>query len=286
MTTPGPQQRINPRAARWARAGALFHTHLDLALTPLLERFRRGEGALLAVNAAIVWFQAPPLLEGAAKLVISLFVLAALYAFNDLYDAEDDRSNPKKDQRLVTAFLENRGAFSAVLAAFHLALVVLAYVFLGGSAAVATIVLFAVNILYSVWLKGVPIADLIVVGLWGGLYSAVVLPSWRLCVLVGVMTAVCHIFQALGDREVDANNRVQTTAVFSPSLTTGALGIVCGVLYLVLLPSLGALWSLSAFLPLATMLGLGGTGAAAWMLSRIYFGLALLAVLGGFPSAS
>ena len=122
-------------------------------------------------------------------------------------------------------------------------------------------------------------------GLWGCLYSAIVVPSWRVCVLVGVMTAVCHIFQALGDREVDAHNRVRTTAVFSPSVTTGALGIVCGVLYLVLSPALGALWSLSAFVPLALMLGLGATGAA-WMLSRIYFGLALLAVLGGFPGAS
>jgi hypothetical protein len=39
--------------------------------------------------------------------------------------------------------------------------------------------------------------------------------------LVGLMTAVSHVFQTLGDRPVDDKNAVSTTAVFSPALATG-----------------------------------------------------------------
>lgn len=246
---------------------------------PLVERFRRGEGALLVVNAAIVVSRGLGALESALALLISFVVLASLYSYNDLHDAEEDLRNPKKNPRLVAAFLEGRREFARFLLGLQGVAAGLAWAGLGGLAAAAVLAVCAVNALYSNHLKGVPLADVAIVGLWGAFYSGIVAADWRICVLVGVMTAICHVYQILGDREVDELNRVRTTAVLSVPVTTTVLAGLCAILFVALLPSLGV-WSLSALAPLGLDLALGGT-AAAWMLSRLYFGLTLVAVLGG-----
>ena len=46
--------------------------HLYLIFVSLWDRFRRGEGALLAINAAIIWFERPGLYIGGVELVQSL----------------------------------------------------------------------------------------------------------------------------------------------------------------------------------------------------------------------
>ena len=100
----------------------------------------------------------------------------------------------------------------------------------------------------------------------------------QVCVLVGTMTSVMHVFQVLVDRKVDAENEIRTTAVFSPSTTTVVLAIVCGTLYLGLITEIGLTWSLTAFVPLALHLVLSSTERAS-MLSRIYFGVVLIITL-------
>ena len=259
--------------------------YLYLTLGPLRERVRRGEGALLVINAAIIWFLDLGALTGAVQLALSFVVLAVLYAVNDLRDAEDDRTNPKKNPRLVATFLQEREDFAVFIGAVQVGLLLRAYALLGLQAAAVLLSLFAVNLLYSVRLKGVPFADVVLVGLWGSLYSALPGPPWRICALVGLMTGVCHVFQILGDRHVDAANRVRTTAVLSTRTTTAVLAGICGALFAALVPELGPGWALTAFMPLALHLAPASSGTA-WMLSRVYFGLAILAVLGGVRGPS
>ncbi|MHC5035566.1 MAG: UbiA family prenyltransferase, partial [Planctomycetota bacterium] len=176
---------------------------LYLTGAPLWERFRRREGALLAVNTTVVVFAQPPALEGAIQIAMSALVLAVVYAVNDWHDAEEDRKNPKKNQRLVEALVALRRPFFAWLCAMQIALVLFALAALGPAAALVVAAMIAINFTYSWWLKGVPIADLLVVWAWGATYTAIVAPPWLLCVTVGLMTAIMHVFQIREDRDVD-----------------------------------------------------------------------------------
>lgn len=273
---------MSPAVSSWARAEAsLAVQYLYLTFAPLWDRFLRGEGALVAINAAILWFAQPGLYAALIALGLSFLVLAVLYCFNDLHDAEADRNNPKKNQLLVEAFLQNQRAFYYYLGAVKLGLVLLTYALLDTRTATAVFAVFVVNMLYSLWAKGVPLVDILLVGAWGATYSALASPPWRICLLVGVMTSVTHIFQILSDREADTKNRVRTTAVFSAAATTGSLAVVCAALGLGLVSALGPVWSLTAFVPLVLHLASLTTNTA-WWLSRIYFGVTLIVALGGF----
>ncbi len=258
---------------------------LALLFGPLWERFRLGEGGLLGVNAAIIGFRGDTLESGAARLMLSGLLLAALYSFNDLRDAEADRSNPRKNQLLVGTLIRHRREFHATLGLTQAALALAAYALLGSATALAVLSLVAVNTLYSMRLKGVPVADVCIVGVWGGCFSAVAAPAWELCVLVGIMTAIMQVFQMLVDRDVDAGNRVRTTAVASRRAATGVLAAACLALVLWLADEWRSPWALTALLPLALHLALGSTQAV-WMLSRVYLAVLLIAVLGGFHGYS
>lgn len=250
-----------------------------LVFSPLVHHFRLGEGLLLAINATIIAFVAPPPLRAALQLAFSGVVIAVLYSYNDLIDCQDDRNNPKKDPRLVGTFIEYEREFTPFLYALKLALVALAWALLDPRAAVVVAAVFAINMLYSLRVKSLPFVDIAIVGVWGAVYAAIPDTPWRVCVLVGVMTSVSHIFQILVDRDVDARNDVHTTAVHSLRTTEAMLVGMCALLYALLLGPLGPFLALTAFLPFGSYLGLSRVGAA-WMLSRAYFGLALLATLG------
>jgi len=255
--------------------------HLYLTFAPLWERFRRGEGALLAVSAAVVWLRGPLTRTGAAQLALSFLVLATLYSLNDLCDARADGRNPKKNPRLVASFVAHADGFGLCLGAVQVGLALLAYALLGGTAALVVVALLALNVLYSVRLKGVPFVDVVAVGAWGGLYAAIASPPARLCVLVGVMTAIAHVFQVLEDRDVDAENGINTTAVLSLPATTLVLALLCATLASLLARELGWGWAATGLIPLALHLGFR-PGAPAWLGSRGCFGLMLVAVLGAF----
>jgi 4-hydroxybenzoate polyprenyltransferase len=125
------------------------------------------------------------------------------------------------------------------------------------------------NVLYSILLKGVPVADVIWCGLWGALYAVIVTASPVLWVLVGLMTAICHLYQALDDRIADAANAITTTAVRSRTLSTAVLSVLSVLLCAVLRAPLGDVWALSAFVPLAI-----------YFVTKAYFAVMWLSVLG------
>lgn len=245
---------------------------------PLRERFRRGEGALLLVNAALAAASRPSAPTLIASVAVSGLVLATAYSVNDWRDAEADRRNPKKNKGLVEAMLEWRRSFLAWLVVLHVGLVALAFAALGARAALAVATMLSINFLYSWWGKGKPLLDLLVVGAWGASYAAIAASDARLCAVVGLMTAMMHVFQMQEDRAVDAVNQVSTTAVRLPQVATLSLGALCAGLAAALYAPLGPLLAASAFAPLALRWLVSNT-ARAWMACRVYCGLALVAAL-------
>jgi 4-hydroxybenzoate polyprenyltransferase len=138
--------------------------------------------------------------------------------------------------------------------------------------------MLAVNAIYSGWLKAMPIADLMIVGFWGALYAAIVPAPWQVYLFIGAMTAIMHIFQIQQDRDVDAANHVSTTAVRIPRLATFAFVAFCLSIAYSLLAPLGPIWAATAAVPLALRLAIPDTSHA-WMASRVYCGVALVALL-------
>lgn len=271
-------------AGAGATARAAAGEHATRFFGPLWERFRLGEGLLLAVNAAVIGFGAHGALDALWRMVVSIGVLAAAYSFNDYQDARADRANPKKNQQLVGLLLERRTAFGRLLLAAHLLLVAIAWIALDPTTAAAAAAMLAVNLLYSVRAKGTPFADVVVVVLWGALFTAIAGASLGVCALVGALTLLMHIFQMHVDLDVDAGNAVRTTAV-ALRRPTALVAAACVAVGSVLFALLGPFWAASAAFPLLAQAAASRTETA-WMLSRAYAGVVLLAVLGALPGAS
>jgi 4-hydroxybenzoate polyprenyltransferase len=265
------------------RTAEAWRAHGLRLLLPLGERLRVGEGLLLAVNAAVLWLLPSDLATGLARFVVSALVLVTAYSVNDFVDAEADRRNPRKNARLVGLLLVDRVAFQRVLAAAHVGLV-LAAVAVSAAAAAAVAAMLAVNLVYSTRAKGTPGLDLLVVALWGGLFTAIAGAPAGVCALVGALTVLMHAFQMQVDVEVDASNAVRTTAVVARrplAVLAGACALVGGVLFWLH----GAGLALTAAVPLAAQVGLRRPQAA-WACSRAYAAVVLLVALGGIPGVA
>jgi len=248
-------------------------------LASTVHRLRRGEGALLAVNLSLIVHRGGSLSRAVAQAVVSGLAILVMYAFNDLYDAPTDWNNPKKDRALIAAYLEHRRQGVVAAALLKLLTLGVAYATLGAAATVAVGGVMIVNVVYSMVLKGVPVVDLAWVWLWGTLYAAIVGASTSLLVLVGLMTAICHLFQALGDRGPDAANGIRTTAVRSAVLSRNVLVVLSLLLFANLQPLIGAALALTAFTPLAIFLLLDDADTG-WLLTKAYFGVLWLCLLG------
>ena len=251
----------------WAMAASTYH------------RIFLGEGVLIAINVSILLYRAVGLVELIAGTIVSVLTLGVMYAFNDAYDALADRHNPKKDQRQVSVYIDHRRACYRLLLAAKILTVVLAWVLLGPASATATATVIAVNFIYSTTLKGVPIVDVAWCGVWGAAFAAVVLPPVDLMILVGLMTAVCHLYQALGDRSADAQNRIMTTAVFSSGASAIVLFVLSAMIGMMLRDPFGDLLALSALIPFALFFLLRNSHLA-WVLTKLYYGVMWLLVLG------
>lgn len=265
-------------------ASALGHGVLAIAGS-LVDRLRRLEGALLAVNLSLIALAGGGVLGAALLAVVSALTLTFLYAYNDFWDAEDDRLNPRKNQRLVEIYLAGRACIAALLAALFFCCASLAYLAGGSASLLAVTAVAAINAAYSRAIKGMPLLDVAWCGLWGASYAWIVQPPWPLVVVVGLMTSVCHVYQTLADREVDQRNGVGTIAAATPQAVPLALAALCAALAAVLLLWFEFPWTaaLSAFAPLLPYYAVASRPAG-WLLAKAYFGalwLALLSTIDG-----
>jgi len=243
------------------------------------HRIRRGEGALLAVNLSLIAHLGTDWTRAALLALVSTLAILVMYAFNDLYDAPVDWNNPKKDRRLIATWMEYRRVGVLTTFVLKLATLALALVALGPAPAAAVAAVMIVNVVYSTLAKGMPVADILAVAVWGALYAAIVDTSLLLIVVVGLMTAICHLFQVVDDRGPDAANGIQTTAVRSAALSRGVLIALTVALVLIVLPVLGVLGALTACTPLAIFFVVRDAGTG-WLVAKAYFAVMWLAVLG------
>src|SRR5262249_49149751 len=143
-----------------------------------------------------------PLLQGLGLAFTCLICIVALYLFNDIVDARDDQHNPKKDQRLAALYVQYRVLFAVVWFAFAI-LTLLGGALLDPRAAFWIAAVSLLNGGYSLVSKRIPLVDVLSVGLWGAAYAAIVTDATACIVMIGAMTAICHIYQASEDREAD-----------------------------------------------------------------------------------
>jgi len=107
-----------------------------------------------------------PVYAGRALLAFLVFCLAssAVYALNDVLDADRDRQHPAKRSRPVASGRVGRGAATGL--GVVLALVAVGVGVLLGRDFLLTLVLFlAVNFLYSTWLKHAVVLDVLVIAI-------------------------------------------------------------------------------------------------------------------------
>lgn len=213
---------------------------------PLAHRLRRGEGGLLLVNASLAWKEYPR--RGAISLAaISTLTLLALYLFNDIIDAPQDQQNPKKDRELADMYVGARGVFlTGWLLLSTVALVAATWLDARAGLGVGAVAL--INVAYSLFCKKVPMLDLVWVSLWGAAYASIVTGTVVWIVMVGTMTAVCHIYQASEDRDADATNGVATSATLTAPLLSTVQAALAAVL-------MAAAWMLGAAVVALTFAG-------------------------------
>lgn len=244
------------------------------------HRIRRGEGALLAINLSLIAAHGEAFsVRGAAQALVSVLAILVMYAFNDIYDAPADWNNPKKDRALIAIWVEHRHAGVIVTLLLKLVTLAVALVLLGPAATAAVAAVMIVNVVYSTMLKGVPVADVLAVWVWGSLYAAIVGASALLVFLVGLMTGICHLFQALDDRTPDAANGIETTAVRSVTLSRNVLVLLTVLLAATLAGPLGWIGAASAVMPLVIFFVVADAGVG-WLLTKAYFAVAWLWILG------
>jgi 4-hydroxybenzoate polyprenyltransferase len=276
-----PQALDVPTAApRLATAAALARA----GMASTVHRLLRGEGALLAINVSLIAARGAHVAAASAQAIVSLLSIGLMYAVNDLYDAPTDSNNPKKDQALIATYLQHRATCWVAIFALKLATVGLAWATLGAPAALAVVAVMLANLAYSAVFKGIPVLDVAWCGIWGGLYACIVGAPTSLLLLVVLMTAVCHLYQALGDRTADAANAITTTAVRSRVLSASVLVALSVLLAVVLQPALGVGLALTAFVPLVLFFAVADPGAG-WLLTKLYFGVVWLTLLGSGGAA-
>ena len=276
---------VTPAAARAVADESVAYALGWAVASSTLHRIRRGEGALLAINLSLIVQQGDALtLRGLMQTVVSVLAILVMYAFNDLYDAPVDWNNPKKDRRLIATWLRHRQV--GVLATLALKIVTLAigWVTLGSAATSALAAVMLVNVVYSTMLKGVPVADIAAVFVWGSLYAAIVSTSFPVVFLVGLMTGICHLFQALDDRKPDAENGIETTAVRSVTLSRNVLAVLSIMLFASLYGALGVAGAATALAPFAIYWVVADAGFG-WLLTKAYFAVVWLWFLGASGAA-
>ena len=240
-------------------------------VAPLSHRIRRGEGGLLVVNAslALAYY---PLRDGLGRTAISLLCLLALYLFNDLVDARDDQHNPKKNRALAEWYARDRSLFLALWVLMSAAAVA-AGAWLEPRVAFWVAAVSLINVAYSLRCKKIPVVDIVSVGLWGAAYASIAIGVTAWVVLVGAMTAVCHIYQTSEDRGVDAASGFATSAALRASLLTAFQGGLDAILVVTAWRLSGGVVALSLAALFAYWVVWRDRPRIAWLLAKSHFAL-------------
>ena len=160
------------------------------------------------------------------KSVIGFFIFCILasgiYLFNDLIDLEQDRQHPTKKNRPIASGAVSKGKAIGIML-FLFALVISAQFLLfqfkiyGESelinSSIALLAYFVINILYSKYLKNVPIVDVIILAscfvirvLYGGVVISVEISGWLYLTILSM-----SLYLALGKRRGELRRSDKTS---------------------------------------------------------------------------
>lgn len=160
------------------------------------------------------------------KSVIGFFIFCILasgiYLFNDLIDLEQDRQHPTKKNRPIASGAVSKGKAIGIML-FLFALVISAQFLLfqfkiyGESelinSSIALLAYFVINILYSKYLKNVPIVDVIILAscfvirvFYGGVVISVEISGWLYLTILSM-----SLYLALGKRRGELRKSDKTS---------------------------------------------------------------------------
>ncbi|HEX2996990.1 MAG TPA: decaprenyl-phosphate phosphoribosyltransferase [Anaerolineales bacterium] len=153
-------------------------------------------------------FVLQPFLNTVAGFFLFCLVSSAVYLFNDIADVEADRNHPEKKYRpIASGQLPVRVALAAAGLLLFVALP-LAYL-LSPWFALVLVIYFANNVLYSRWLKHIPILDVLVLssGFVFRVVAGVILiaPVERFSPWLYVITVLFSLYLVLGKRRAELN---------------------------------------------------------------------------------
>jgi decaprenyl-phosphate phosphoribosyltransferase len=173
---------------------------------------------VFAAPVAAGWIDRPAIAaEAAGALVVLCMISSATYLVNDVRDREQDRSDPRKRLRPVAA-----GELSPRAALWTAAVLAILGIALAGAIA-AGLALLACGYLaltgsYSLWLRRVPVLDILVVAggfviraLAGGAATDIYLSRWFV-----IVTACCAVFLVTAKRYAE----LRAHAGFAPARAT------------------------------------------------------------------
>lgn len=260
----------------------VINTSLLLLIKPLTNRVKLGEGGLLVLNVIQLIPQGKPIPLFLLECALSFMVLCVLYGYNDYTDAEQDRKNPKKESSFVELILANRALFFYLILLVQATTIILFLMFKGWSIALCLMLLYTTNFLYSHKVKRIPIADILIVSVWGGLYLSLAGNfQWALLTVGGLMTGIAHFFQVHTDKDSDQLSNVTTSAVAFPAWDKWQLFVLCGFLAAGIYLMAGYwLLSLLSFLPFLFYIA-SRKIIVSWHLSRLTCFIIWLMILKG-----
>jgi 4-hydroxybenzoate polyprenyltransferase len=283
---------------------------LRIAWEALLFRLRRREANNILTSLSLAVAFHLPFLDLAFRALFSVLLNLFVYLMNDYYDIELDLASPQKDQAKARFMDEHRGA--AIGALLGLALLLLVMGALHSSLlVVALLANTAVGLIYSGWLKRWPLADLVLMAVWGASMALVGLPidalpasvrslvpagfglsgiagvtgaaasaltGWKLVGLLALLCSAFEMIQVVRDEPGDRTAGIVTTGVL---LGAGAAWVFRG---LVLVAAIYACLALHSIVPgvliLAGLLPLTPAQAdRTWDMCRVLFGSVWLALL-------
>lgn len=240
-------------------------------MQPYFERVKLGEGGLIGLNFLFVVLTKHSLPEIVLYTMLWLTVLSTLYAYNDFVDRHKDLINPKKNQALARHIISGSTLFIRLNALVSFICILISIIWLSSVQTIILLLLYLVNVIYSNKLKSTPVLDILIVGLWGALFVALVPGiTFSLGLTAGLMTVIAHVFQILDDKQTDKQNGVLTTAVALPKQMGLILILLCVILGAYVAIQINYWWCAGALLPVAAYY-LSGRVHFSWYLARLYF---------------
>lgn len=130
---------------------------------------------------------------------------SAVYCFNDIVDANNDRQHPEKRNRPIASGVIHKSTAHIIAINFAILSLVWSYILIGPAFAKVISIYIIINVLYTLNLKRIAIIDVCVIGLCfilrlqaGSVASGVALSRWII-----IITFLLAIFIALGKRRDD-----------------------------------------------------------------------------------